>query len=196
MAVGENLDRRDPRERDPWKIMLADLPRDLFMRRHVCQIMDVDTGKVVRDLRIAGTCSWLDWHPGGETLAACTDQGKIYLVNSKSGKQVLPPLEVHKGPGRTCCFSHSGDWLVSTDWGRILRVWDTRTGQQLLTQEHAAAVLQFSPDDTLIGPFGSGTVLWLLRCYPNKGLRIVVTGASGYFAELATLVDNQGRSAP
>ena len=157
----------------------------------VIQILDVDTGKVVRDVRFAAPLEWLEWHPEGEILAACTDL-KIYLIHSRSGQQVLLPLEGHKVPGITCCFSHAGDWLVSTDWEGLLRIWDARTGQQLLEHEHAAPVVQFSQDDTLMGPFVSGTKVRLLQCYPSKGLRILVTGEPG-FAGLAAHFTREGR---
>jgi eukaryotic-like serine/threonine-protein kinase len=157
----------------------------------VIQILDVDTGKVVRDVRFAAPLEWLEWHPEGEILAACTDL-KIFLIDSRSGQQVLLPLEGHKVPGITCCFSHAGDWLVSTDWDGLLRIWDARTGQQLLEHEHAGAVVQFSQDDTLMGPFVSGTKVWLLQCYPSKGLRILLTGEPG-FAGLAAHFAHEGR---
>jgi eukaryotic-like serine/threonine-protein kinase len=149
-----------------------------------CQIIDVETGKLVRELPCAGPVGWADWHPDGEILAVCTHTDpKIYLIDTRSGLPILPPFTHRKSgkeasPGLVCCFNHSGDWLASTDWSGLVHIWDARTGQQLLTYEHAALLLQFSQDDNLLGPLASGTQTGYLRCHRSKGLRTVTVAQS------------------
>lgn len=144
-----------------------------------CAITDVDTGAVQRELRIPGWFNWLDWHPYGEILAAASSDRKIYLLNAHNGQQVLAPLEGHKAFCVVCRFNHSGDWLVSNDWGGLFRVWDTRTGQQLLAQGGITTIPQFSRDDTLMGPLILGSKVQLVRCSPSKGLRSLPPGKGG-----------------
>jgi serine/threonine protein kinase len=98
----------------------------------LCQIIDVETGKELHKLRLPDLPSWVDWHPDGETLAVAGLSRKVYLVDAASGQQLVSPLE-HRGGDIACCFNHSGDWLATTDWGGLVRIWDARTGQPLLT---------------------------------------------------------------
>lgn len=160
--------------------------------RDVCEIVDASTGAKRREVRIPGGVNWLDWHPDGDIVAACDEKNRrIFLMDSSTGRQLLPPLEGHTTFGITCRFSHSGDWLVSTDWSRLLRVWDARTGQQLLTFEYAAGVVQFDRDDTLLGPFVSGTKVRLVRCYPSRALRTLVREKPGFASETACVDDEK-----
>jgi eukaryotic-like serine/threonine-protein kinase len=162
----------------------------------VCQIIDVQTGQLLRELKCAGPVSWIDWHPDGEILAVCTKaEPKIYLIDTRSGRQILPSLTTRKyaPSGLVCCFNHSGDWLASTDWGGLVHIWDARTGQQLLTYEHPTVLMQFSQDDNFLGPTTSGTKTGYLRCHRSKGLRTVTVGQgldpNGYIP----LTDREGR---
>ncbi|HEX6513747.1 MAG TPA: tetratricopeptide repeat protein, partial [Chloroflexota bacterium] len=88
-----------------------------------------------------------------------------------------------------------GDWLVSNDWAQLLRVWDTRTGQQLLVQGGGTTVPQFSRDDTLVGPLTLGSKVQLLRCSPGQGLRsLSVRAENGLrIGHGHTCTDDKGR---
>jgi WD40 repeat protein/Tfp pilus assembly protein PilF len=160
-----------------------------------CVLIDVDTGAVRRELQLASVNNWLDWHPNGEILAAACNDRKIYFLDARNGQQVLVPLEGHKGFGIVCRFNHSGDWLVSSDWGQLLRVWDTRTGQQLLVQGGGTSIPQFSRDDTLVGLLVVGNKVQLLRCSPSKGLRSLSAGTREGFQAFHghTCTDEKGR---
>jgi WD40 repeat protein/Tfp pilus assembly protein PilF/tRNA A-37 threonylcarbamoyl transferase component Bud32 len=142
-----------------------------------CQLIDVNTGVVCGELRIPNKVTWIDWHPDGEILAVASDELRIHLLNSRSGRDVVPPLEGHLNYGTVCRFSHSGDWLASNDWSGMLRVWDTRTGQQILTQGGSSEFLQFSHDDRLLGPIPSGTKVRLMRSFQCKALRTIRSAA-------------------
>jgi WD40 repeat protein/Tfp pilus assembly protein PilF len=149
----------------------------------IVELIDVDTGAIRGELRIPGNATWLDWHPDGEILAVSGQDRRIYLVDSRSGRDALPPLDDHLELGYTCCFSHAGDWLINTDWSGTLRVWDTRTSRQLLTQSGAASFLQFSHDDRLLGHIRRGTRVCLLRAEGAKALRTIqAVGSTTEFA--------------
>ncbi len=162
-----------------------------------CQIIDVETGKLVRELPCAGPVSWADWHPDGEILAVCTHTDpKIYLIDTRSGRQILPPLTNRKSApsGLVCCFDHSGDWLASTDWGAgLLHIWDTRTAQQLLTYEHAGLVMQFSQDDDFLGPTVSNPKIGFLRCHRSQGLRTITVEQGLDPVAWVPVIDHEGR---
>jgi serine/threonine protein kinase/WD40 repeat protein/Tfp pilus assembly protein PilF len=187
------------RHRVPGEIYLTWNPRQPLLAvwgwpSRTCALLDVDTGAVRRELQLPSTIDWLDWHPDGEVLALPCHDHKIYFLDARSGQQVLAPLEGHKTSGIVCRFNHSGDWLVSNDWGGLLRVWDTRTGQQLLAQG-GSTFPQFSRDDTLVGPLILGSKVQLLRCSPGKGLRSLPAGAGGGFHHIhgRACTDEKGR---
>jgi WD40 repeat protein len=138
-----------------------------------CEILDLDTGMVRAKLSKNGV---IDWHPNGTILAICADDMKIYLLHYQTGESVLPPLEGHKAGGVNCRFNHAGNWLVSNDWTGLMRLWDTRTGQQLLSHEGGWSHPQFSRNDALAGPFFIGNKLQLLGCSAAKGLRTLAAG--------------------
>jgi eukaryotic-like serine/threonine-protein kinase len=170
----------------------------LWSTSDVCQIIDVETGKL-RELKCAGRLSWTDWHPDGEILAVCTDEDpKIYLIDTLSGQPILPPL-TNRASGReasrglVCRFNHSGDWLASTDWDRLVHIWDARTGQQLLTYERPGLLMQFSRDDDFLGPTTSGTKIGYLRCHRSKGLRTVTFGQGLDAIGNPPMTDPEGR---
>jgi serine/threonine protein kinase/WD40 repeat protein len=138
-------------------------------------IVDVNSGQVRRELHAARGIGWLDWHPDGEVLAACTEGDlRILLVDHRTGREVLPPLEGFKTRGISCRFSHDGNWLVTNDWTGLMRIWDARTGRQVLTHGHGGC-LQFSRDDTLIGPIIHGSSLRILRLHANEELCSLTT---------------------
>jgi serine/threonine protein kinase/WD40 repeat protein len=149
----------------------------------VCQLVDVGSGAVRGEVRIPAVITWADWHHDGEVLALAGTDGKIYLRDSRTGQDVLLPLEGHRNAGVVYSFSHAGDWLASDDWSGLLRVWDTRSGQQILTYGGAADIPQFSRDDGLLGPVHSGTKVLLLRCFQGKALRTLRRTAGPGFGD-------------
>jgi serine/threonine protein kinase/WD40 repeat protein/Tfp pilus assembly protein PilF len=157
------------------------------------QLLDVDKGTLSADLP---KCGYIDWHPDGEILAVCSDDDqRIYLLDHRSGRQVLPPLEGHKARGLYVRFNHSGNWLLSNDWSGLMWLWDARTGQKLLSHGGGWCVPQFSRNDMFLGPFLLGSNVQLLRCSTGNGLRTVParnrTGPFGHAGRAC--VDETGR---
>src|SRR5262249_21387206 len=89
-------------------------------------------------------------------------------------KLVLPPLEGHKKTGIVFRFNHAGDRLLSTDWSGIWRLWDTRTGQELLTLPAGGYCLRFSADDRFVAANWSPTSVRLYRFQGGREFRTVV----------------------
>jgi serine/threonine protein kinase/WD40 repeat protein/Tfp pilus assembly protein PilF len=155
-----------------------------------CQVLDLDTGAVSVDLPKGG---YLDWHPDGHILAVCAQDKKIYLLDYRTGRQIMPPLEGHKLGGVFCRFNHTGAWLVSNDFTGLIRLWDTRTGHELLRQESGWFLPQFSRDDAILGPSMFGKVVQLLRCFAGRGLRMVPDGNRTFSARGRPCIDETGR---
>jgi serine/threonine protein kinase/WD40 repeat protein len=114
--------------------------------------INTETGEVVGEEAsgIAGFIR-LAWHPEGRLLAMANDATRqITIWDTQTRQRVLPPLEGHRHRGIVLRFNHAGDLLLSNDWTWIWRMWDVRTGKQVLTQP-GQGCLCFRPDDSLVG---------------------------------------------
>jgi WD40 repeat protein len=99
--------------------------------------------------------AWPTWHPEGKLFATSSEwpvEGcyRITLWDAQTRRPALPPLEGPRSAGVVVRFNHAGDRLVNTDWAHIGRVWDWRSGRQLLALPARCSTFQFSPDDSLL----------------------------------------------
>jgi len=123
--------------------------------RTAYRLLDLKTGKLGPAVTVPAPINVMDWHPGGRLLAMSHEsspQGTIIQWDTDANRQAVSPMDSHQPlNGIVIRYSHFGDRLISTDWGGLWRVWDTRTGQLLLTQPGGITELRFSPDDHRVG---------------------------------------------
>jgi WD40 repeat protein len=133
---------------DPLGHELAVSSRDAM----AVQIRDVETGKVRQQWPLPGQARGVSWSSDGELLAVACADGRVYLWNTRSGKQHAA-LE-HDMVVTDVTFNHGGDLLASSGWGGVLHLWEPRSGKSVLTLPGTSAMsylcLQFSPDDRLL----------------------------------------------
>jgi serine/threonine protein kinase/WD40 repeat protein/Tfp pilus assembly protein PilF len=136
------------------------LPQLLVASPSSLELLNVDTGAVAAvGPKLPGGYAWVDWHPEGRLLAVCGEQDHtIYLWDVAAGRLALPPLEGHKESGTVMRFNRAGDRLLSTDWSSAWHLWDTRSGQLLMTAPIEGVFLHFSPDDRLVGSGWAGKI--------------------------------------
>ena len=124
----------------------------------VVKVWELATGEVVRTLTTTGWVSSVAFAPDGKTLAAA--DGETCRIWDEAGKSV--ELRGHTAPVRKVIFSPDGRRLVTASHDRTVRVWDTATGQEVLTlRGHTDIVwgLAFSPDGRRLASCGQdGTV--------------------------------------
>ena len=89
------------------------------------------------------------WDPRGNTLAVGCSDRIIHIWDVASRKPIVR-LEGHSSEGISFAYNHAGDLLASTSWDGTLRLWDPRTGEQLLKTEAGVVSLRFSPDDRFL----------------------------------------------
>ncbi len=80
----------------------------------------------------------LAWQPGGNILAAGHADGKITLLDARSGERHT--IKAHTMVVTRVLFDRRGEVLVSTSWDGTTRFWDARTGRPLLTTQAGYAV--------------------------------------------------------
>ncbi len=176
------------------------LPQLMIRNRTSLRLLNVDTGESLavglKDPPPGSYWDCVSWHPEGRLLAASEDR-KIYLWDVPTARLALPPLEGHRIIGMAMCFNHAGDRLLSSDWSHNWHLWDTRSGQLLLTKPGSDYLISFSPDDRLVVGWRRGQVrLYNLR--RGEELRTVVHGAKfdqgGFdFGDRTSCLDSQGR---
>jgi serine/threonine protein kinase/WD40 repeat protein len=143
-------------------------------------LFDVATGGERRRLRHEGKItdvSSVAWHPDGRRLAAAANDLKIHIWDAEAAGEVMPPWTGHTNTGIQIAFNHAGDRLVSLDWDRQTRLWDATAGRVLLTMSGDFGV-QFSQDDTLLGPQRSGHKVRLWRLAAGRELRVLHPAAT------------------
>ena len=107
------------------------------------QIIDTDSGDVIRDLSHPGGVESIAWHPNGKFLVAASGT-KLYIWNTLTGNQ-FALLEGHQDSVRRCIFNYGGDLLASYGWDGVTRLWDPVTGKQLV--RIPGCIQRFSRDD-------------------------------------------------
>jgi serine/threonine protein kinase/WD40 repeat protein len=179
LETGQELKRSEPAGFVP--IWLAWNPRRPLVAAHdngtSYRLLDLTTGKFEPAVPVNDRIAWMDWHPDGRLLAISTDytsHPNITVWDTLTRRLALPPLESHKGQGVVVRFNHAGDRLLSTDWGNLWRLWDTRTGQLLLTQPAGGVELCFSPDDGLVGLDATSQGLRFFRFRSGREFHTVI----------------------
>jgi serine/threonine protein kinase/WD40 repeat protein len=155
-------------------------------------IVDLATGECQPKTSIPSGWAGCDWHPEGRLLAVAAEDRKICLWDTRTRQLILPPLEGHKANGVQCRFDRSGERLFSTDWSQMWRIWDTKTGRQLLTLPAGGTDFQFSMDGRLVGPDATAAKLRIYRFHPGLEVRAMGRGVS-YAAKFPAMVHPDGR---
>ena len=140
------------------------------------RVYDLETGRTVADLRQPSETSSIAWHPDGKTLAAACDDSRIYLWDVALGKQTHV-LEGCRNKGIGIGFNHAGDLLASSGWEGVLRLWDSRTGEQLFSTPVLSGV-RFSLDDRLLAYDGRDGKLGLWEVAAGAEYRSLIRAAA------------------
>jgi serine/threonine protein kinase/WD40 repeat protein len=135
------------------------------------EVFDAETGKKLQTPQVPSGDA-VTWHPDGRRLAIAGDDRKIHLWDTETGAAVMAPWVGHRYDGVRVGFNHSGDRLLSVDWGGQTKLWDVANGRTLLTMPGSFG-LQVSSDDRLIGHEVSGTKIRLWRLAGGQELRVL-----------------------
>ena len=122
------------------------------------QIVDLETGDVVREMQHGDTIRALDVSKDGTRIVSGGLDKLLNVWNAETGDKLLT-FDKHTHWITRVAFSPDGREVISADHDHWLRVWDAKTGKQRLEIEHPDAIwgLAVSPDGryVLTGTGGS-----------------------------------------
>ena len=124
------------------------------------QLINVDTGDLIRDLHAESVCASIDFSADGALLASGSNNGAAAVWDVASGKR-LGNFKQHTKPVTRVVFLPSGKEVATACQDKTVRIWDAQTAEQRLALEHPEAVwgLAVSPNGRLIATGTGGASL-------------------------------------
>ena len=127
--------------------------------------VDLVSGRVLRQGRLAVGGNWVSVSPKGHRAAVGGGRGEVLLLNLDTGAAVRPPVIGHDDGTNLVVFSPDGSRFVSAGFDGTVSLWDGRTGAQLAHVESPArrpASAEFLPGgrDLLIATYDRGVYRW------------------------------------
>ncbi len=120
--------------------------------KYVC-VVDANSHALIRRFTLPGDCIQAVWNPDGLHIAATGSDKKIRILDAADGSQ-LPPLVGHLGSVTSVAFHPAGHILASTGWDGLMRLWDWRSGKEIIRIPAGSEGIFFSPDGRFIANTG------------------------------------------
>jgi serine/threonine protein kinase/WD40 repeat protein len=95
-----------------------------------CRILESETGRLVRSIKLPSAAAMAAWSLDGATLATPCEDLKIYLWDPATGTRKAT-LEGHTNGGLNVAFHPAGTLVASNGWEVQLRLWDAVLGRPM-----------------------------------------------------------------
>jgi serine/threonine protein kinase/WD40 repeat protein len=112
------------------------------------RLLDAKTGKMLGTLPEAQPVRQVAWHPGGNFLAVVCSEHDIHVWDLQRMTRVAD-LKGCRNAGMNLAFTPDGTRLLTTGFEGLVRLWDWRTGRQVL-QRPGSSDLQVRSDGRLL----------------------------------------------
>src|SRR5262245_4481042 len=167
---------------------LISVTGEIKNKEPIVELRDAGAGQIIASLNGGSRhVSSAAFSPDGKTLAAGVGR-QIKLWDVSAGQERLT-MKGHASAVRTVAFSHDGARLVSQGVDDLARVWDVKSGTQLLEFETNAPA-RFSPDDRLIAAGGANHFVKLLDAFTGREI-YSLRGHSGDLRAIAFSPDGK-----
>lgn len=115
---------------------------------HALQILNLHEDHVSRILPHPAGVNGIAWSDDGKLLATACDDFHVYVWDADFPDKPPVVLRGHRSEVRFVTFNHGGNLLASSSWDQTVRLWDPRSGQQLVYSSGSSGAwpLQFSAD--------------------------------------------------
>jgi WD40 repeat protein/serine/threonine protein kinase len=135
----------------------------------IAELRDAGAGQIIPSLNVHSRyVNSAAFSPDGKTLAIGEDH-QISLWDVSAGQERLT-TKWRADSVRTMAFSHDGARLVSQGFDDRARVWDVKSGIQLLEFD-AHTLARFSPDDRLIATGAANHFVKLLDAFTGREIQ-------------------------
>jgi eukaryotic-like serine/threonine-protein kinase len=116
-------------------------------------------------LRPNGAGIWhLGFSPDGLTLGMIDAERKVFLVPAPE-KSEVGVLRGHSSYVYSVAYSPDGTWIASAGWDQVVRLWDTRTGEQIASLPAALdayiGAMVVAPDGRYVAAWAGTKQIWL-----------------------------------
>ena len=92
-------------------------------------LLDLETGSVLRSGSLPETgWLWDDFSPDGARVAVSFDSGRVWIVDTRTGRPVDAPAPAHQSGIYWLGWSPDGSQILGNDGEGTLELWDTATG--------------------------------------------------------------------
>jgi len=121
-----------PRSARPDGLRLsADGRQLLIWSGSAVDILDVRTGRIARQIELPSRLDCAAWRSDGCVIACGGENGHVFLVNAVTG-DVEQQCSGHQSEVRELAFHPLIDLLASSSWDGTVRLWDLRSGKEVL----------------------------------------------------------------
>ena len=171
--TGRRLHRLDPGPAGtgglayhPW------LPRLAAVHGNDVVIWDTETGQRLLTLHTSAAIHDLAWHPRGRRLATNNEYRGIDLWDTETGRMLTESWLVEHHGCINIGFARAGDFVASTDFQGMLRLWDAATGRHLFSF-HNDKDVEFAANDRSLALRHVGDRYQTLRIAGGRELRVL-----------------------
>jgi len=152
-------------------------PQLVVTDRNHWKVVDLGSGATLSEKQVNESLyGWPSWHPSGRKFAMGTGNLSICIWDSVTTELTVDPIRGHRNGGIIVRFSPDGDRLVSNDWEQTIRLWDARSGQQLLSVLANGVKLQFDDTGTQLGADCASTEVRFFNYRSGQEFRTIPSG--------------------
>lgn len=145
--------------------LIATNVREAGTWRHKIILRDIETGKIITELREERLAAALiTISPDGKTLASAGGRN-IHIWNLPERK-LVHKISSHERAIQSICFSPDGKLLASASTDDTVRVWNVETGKQMReieAEQDGVLALAYSPNGRTIASAGADKTIKLWK---------------------------------
>jgi len=104
-----------------------------FRGTGLIQIWSADSGRLDGEIPQDGIVNNCSWSRDGRLMVVTIEGDPLIHLWDVPNRRPVGLLEGHKNYGLVAAFNPAGDLVASNGWEAMLRLWDPRTGRQLLS---------------------------------------------------------------